>query len=307
MKAASVQTFRGKLLLNEPMSKHTSWYLGGPADRYFVPADLDDLKTYLASLEADVEILWVGRGSNLLVRDGGFRGQVIAPLGALKTVRLEDDGTVYAECGIPCSKLARFCRQHKLAGADFYAGIPGTIGGALTMNAGAFGGETWNQVERVVVINRQGEICERKPENFEVSYRHVGFPADQWFVAGYFRFSPQIEGELPDIQASLQRRNQTQPIGQRSCGSVFKNPPGAHAAQLIEASGLKGHRLGTARVSEKHANFIISEPGTTAADVEALIELVRHTVKTRFDIHLDTEVRIVGEPADLRSETGERP
>ena len=195
MSVAGTQSYKGKLLLDEPMAKHTSWRLGGPVDRYYVPADLDDLSAYLASLDANTEILWVGRGSNLLVRDGGFRGQVIAPLGALKALRLEDDGTVYAECGIPCSKLARFCQKNGLGGAEFFAGIPGTVGGALTMNAGAFGGETWNQVQRAVVINRRGEVSERGPDSFDISYRHVGFPADQWFVAAYFRFSPSTEGE----------------------------------------------------------------------------------------------------------------
>ena len=295
MNATENQSFRGKLLFNEPMAKHTSWRLGGPADSYFVPADLDDLQAYLASLDPDTEILWVGLGSNLLVRDGGFRGQVIAPLGALKQLRLEDDGSVYAECGIPCSKLARFCQKQGLGGGDFFAGIPGTVGGALTMNAGAFGGETWNQVERVVAINRQGEVTERTPDQYQVSYRHVGFPAGEWFVAAYFRFTPRAEGEESNIREMLQRRNETQPIGQPSCGSVFKNPPGKHAAKLIEASGLKGHRHGTARVSDKHANFIISEAGTTARDVEALIGLIRATVQEQFDVRLDTEVRIVGE------------
>jgi UDP-N-acetylmuramate dehydrogenase len=295
--AAGNQSFRGKLLFDEPMSKHTSWREGGPADRYFVPADLDDLKAFLAALEPDIDVLWVGLGSNLLVRDAGIRGQVIAPLGALKALRLEKDGTVYAECGIPCSKLARFCQKQDLSGADFFAGIPGTVGGALTMNAGAFGGETWNRVERVVVINRRGEISERTPASYEVGYRHVGLPADEWFVAAYFRFAPRSEGEESNIRELLQRRNATQPIGQPSCGSVFKNPPGKHAAQLIESSGLKGYRLGSARVSDIHANFIISEAGTTARDVEALIEMIRGTVHQKFGVRLETEVRIVGEPA----------
>ena len=297
MNATGSQDFRGKLLRNEPMARHTSWRLGGPADSYYVPADLDDLQVYLASLDAQTEILWVGLGSNLLVRDGGFRGQVIAPLGALKQIRLEPDGSVYAECGIPCSKLARFCQKQGLGGGDFFAGIPGTVGGALTMNAGAFGGETWNQVERVVVINRQGEVTERMPDEYKVSYRHVAFPAGEWFVAAYFRFAARAEGEESNIREMLQRRNETQPIGQPSCGSVFKNPPGKHAAKLIEASGLKGHRHGTARVSDKHANFIISEADTTASDVEALIGLIRETVQQQFDVRLETEVRIVGESA----------
>ena len=297
MNAASDQSFRGKLLFDEPMAKHTSWRVGGPADRYYVPADLNDLAAFLAALDPDIDILWVGLGSNLLVRDAGVRGQVIAPLGVLKALRLEADGSVYAECGIPCSKLARFCQKQELAGAEFFAGIPGTVGGALTMNAGAFGGETWNQVERVVVIDRRGEVGEREPGAYEIGYRHVRLPADEWFVGAYFRFAPRGDGETSNIREMLQRRNATQPIGQPSCGSVFKNPPGKHAAQLIEACGLKGHRLGSARVSDIHANFIISEAGTTAHDVEALIETIRNAVFQKFGVRLETEVRIVGEPA----------
>lgn len=295
MNATSVQTFNGKLLLDEPMAKHTSWRVGGPADRYYVPTDLVDLQAFLAALDRSIPVLWVGLGSNMLVRDGGIRGQVIAPLGALKTIRLEDDGSVYAECGIPCSKLARFSQKNELSGADFFAGIPGTVGGALTMNAGAFGGETWGQVEAVTMINRRGEIVEREPDEFEISYRHVAFAEDEWFVGGHFRFTSRQAGEESNIREMLQRRNETQPIGLPSCGSVFKNPPGQHAAQLIEASGLKGYRLGSARISDKHANFIISETGTTAQDVEALIELIRETVREQFDVQLETEVRIVGE------------
>lgn len=295
MNAAGAQNFNGKLMLDEPMAKHTSWRLGGPADRYYVPSDLADLQSFLAGLDSNIPVLWVGRGSNMLVRDGGIRGQVIAPLGALKRIEFDEDGSVYAECGIPCSKLARFGQKHGLAGADFFVGIPGTVGGALTMNAGAFGGETWKQVERVTMINRRGELVERVPEDFEISYRHVEFAEDEWFIAANFRFAAREGNEESNIEEMLQRRNQTQPVGQPSCGSVFKNPPGQHAAQLIEATGLKGHRQGSARVSDIHANFIISEAETTAADVEALIELIRDTVREQFDVHLDTEVRIVGE------------
>lgn len=295
MNAAGEQAFRGKLMFDEPMAKHTSWRIGGPAERYYVPSDLADLQHFLASLDPDLEVLWVGLGSNLLVRDGGIRGQVIAPLGALKDIRLDDDGSVYAECGIPCSKLARFCHKQGLGGADFFAGIPGTVGGALTMNAGAFGGETWNAVEQVTMIDRRGRISQRNPDEFEIGYRRVVLPAQEWFVAGRFRFAARAGGEDSKIRDLLQQRNATQPIGQPSCGSVFKNPPGKHAARLIEAAGLKGHRLGTARVSDKHANFIISDADTSARDVESLIEFIRRTVAERFGVRLETEVRIVGE------------
>ena len=296
MNVARKQTRRGKLLFDESMSKHTSWRLGGPADRYYVPADLDDLCEFLAALDPATEVTWVGLGSNLLVRDGGIRGQVVAPLNALRQIRREADGSVYAECGVSCAKLAKFCRKQELAGADFFAGIPGTVGGALAMNAGAFGGETWRAVERVLMIDRHGRLVERGKQEFGIGYREVELPRAEWFAAAYFRFEARAAGEDSDIRELLRRRNETQPIGLPSCGSVFKNPTGGHAAQLIEAAGLKGFRLGSARVSEKHANFIISEEDTTAADVEALIEHIRDSVEKRFGVRLETEVRIVGEP-----------
>jgi UDP-N-acetylmuramate dehydrogenase len=295
MNVASKQSIKGKLMFDEPMSKHTSWRLGGPADRYYVPADLQDLQNFLANLETGLDILWVGLGSNMLVRDGGFRGQVIAPLNALNEIHLNADGSLYAESGISCAKLAKFCRNEGLAGADFFAGIPGTIGGALAMNAGAFGGETWTAVERLFMLDRHGRLVERNTAEFEVSYRRVTLPQQEWFAAALFRFDRRAAGEDSNIRRLLQQRNETQPIGLPSCGSVFKNPPGNHAAQLIEAVGLKGYCLGTACVSDKHANFIISSTATTSHDVEALIEHIRATVVAKFDICLESEVRIVGE------------
>jgi UDP-N-acetylmuramate dehydrogenase len=295
MNVASKQSIKGKLMFDEPMSKHTSWRLGGPADRYYVPADLQDLQNFLANLETGLDILWVGLGSNMLVRDGGFRGQVIAPLNALNEIHLNADGSLYAESGISCAKLAKFCCNEGFAGADFFAGIPGTIGGALAMNAGAFGGETWTAVERLFMLDRHGRLVERNTAEFEVSYRRVTLPQQEWFAAALFRFDRRAAGEDSNIRRLLQQRNETQPIGLPSCGSVFKNPPGNHAAQLIEAVGLKGYCLGTACVSDKHANFIISSTATTSHDVEALIEHIRATVVARFDICLESEVRIVGE------------
>jgi len=295
MNVASKQSMKGKLMFDEPMSKHTSWRLGGPADRYYVPADLQDLQNFLANLEPGLDILWVGLGSNMLVRDGGFRGLVIAPLNALNDIHLNPDGSLYAESGISCAKLAKFCRNQGLAGADFFAGIPGTIGGALAMNAGAFGGETWAAVEQLFMLDRRGRLVQRHADEFDVGYRRVELPQQEWFAAALFRFAQRAAGEDSNIRQLLQQRNATQPIGQPSCGSVFKNPPGKHAAQLIEAAGLKGYCLGTACTSDKHANFIISSAATTSSDVEALIEHIRASVKAKFDICLESEVRIVGE------------
>jgi len=293
--ASSNLSLRGKLMLDEPMARHTSWRLGGPADSYYVPADLADLQQFLAQLDPDTDLLWVGLGSNLLVRDGGFRGQVIAPLNALKQIELQLDGDLYAECGSSCARLAKYCQKKGLAGADFFAGIPGTVGGALAMNAGAFGGETWTAVQQLIMIDRQGQLHQREVSEFEVGYRQVRLPKSEWFAAALFRFEPRGDDEESNIRQLLRQRNATQPIGEPSCGSVFKNPPGQHAAQLIEAAGFKGHRLGSARVSDKHANFIISDATTRAVDVEALIEHIRERVAAKFDVRLESEVRIVGE------------
>jgi len=297
MNVASEAHFKGKLMFDEPMSKHTSWRLGGPADCYYVPADLNDLQLYLASLAPEIEILWVGLGSNLLVRDGGIRGQVIAPLNGLRELYANADGGIYAESGVSCAKLAKFCQKQGLGGAEFFAGIPGTVGGALAMNAGAFGGETWNWVESLSLIDRFGQLLTRSADDFEVGYRQVNLPPQQWFAAAEFRFNRSAEDEASKIRQLLQKRNESQPIGQPSCGSVFKNPPGKHAAELIEGAGLKGFCLGNACVSKKHANFIISSAATRASEIEALIKHIQDIVQARYAVRLQTEVRIVGEAA----------
>jgi UDP-N-acetylmuramate dehydrogenase len=303
MNVAEAMTYRGQLRIDEPMSKHTSWRVGGNADLYYIPADLSDLQDYLASLDASVLINWIGLGSNMLVRDGGIRGVVIAPLNALKGLKLSDDGCIYAEAGVTCAKLTKFCARNELTGAEFLAGIPGTIGGALTMNAGAFGSETWPFIERVVMINRQGFTINRNAAEFDIGYRRVSQFADEWFAAACFRFGSAGEAEAKaktternsNIRQLLQKRNASQPIGLPSCGSVFKNPPGHYAAKLIEGAGLKGFTLGEASVSNKHANFIISNEATRAADIEALIGYIQEQVRQAFKVELETEVRIVGE------------
>ena len=288
---------RGKLLINEPMSGHTSWRVGGTADRYYIPADLADLQFYLSSLTPDTPITWVGLGSNMLVRDGGIRGEIIAPLNGLRELRLLENGVVYAESGVTCARLAKFCQKQGLAGAGFLAGIPGTMGGALAMNAGAFGSETWPNVERLIMIKRDGDLVDREASEFSVAYRQVSQFPDEWFAAGYFRFVAKSTEQDSNIRHLLQKRSASQPIGLPSCGSVFKNPVGQHAAQLIEAAGLKGHYLGNAHVSEKHANFIISNEQTRAADIEALIEFIQRVVKQKFNVNLETEVCILGDEA----------
>jgi UDP-N-acetylmuramate dehydrogenase len=293
---ASTFSYNGQLLRDELMSKHTSWRVGGKADNYYIPADLYDLQHYLKSIPSNEDISWVGLGSNMLVRDGGIRGHVIATLNALREIKLCDDGFVYAQAGVTCAKLAKFCHKQGLTGADFLAGIPGTVGGALAMNSGAFGSETWPFVAQVEMIDRQGELINRSPEEFDISYRRVSQFYNEWFAAAKFSFNTQqVEQKDSNIKQLLQQRNASQPIGLPSCGSVFKNPPGQHAAKLIESAGLKGYCHGHASVSSKHANFIISNTQTSAKDIEGLVALIQQTVKQKFDITLETEVRILGD------------
>ncbi|CAN5280831.1 UDP-N-acetylmuramate dehydrogenase [soil metagenome] len=287
----------GRLLDNEPMARHTSWRVGGPAERYFEPASVEDLAGFLRSLASDEPLLWIGLGSNLLVRDGGIKGVVIATHRMLRKLARIGELGVYAEAGVPCAKVARQCARWGLGPAQFFAGIPGTIGGALAMNAGAFGGETWRHVVDVDVIGRSGEIITRGFRDYQVGYREVDGPAEEWFLATRLRFDREAGASPQAIRDLLARRKAAQPIGAPSCGSVFRNPPGRHAAHLIETAGLKGARIGGAAVSEKHANFIINSGSATAADIEALIEHVASMVERAHGVVLQTEVRIVGERA----------
>ena len=292
----TVEGIRGRVLRDEPMSRHTSWRVGGPADRYFEPADMKDLASFLAGLPAGEPLLWIGLGSNLLVRDGGVRGTVINTSG-LSELEWVEDGRLRAEAGVPCAKVARSSARAGYTGAEFLCGIPGSMGGALAMNAGAFGGETWAIVERAETIDRIGNLRMRERNEFGIGYREVRMPAaEEWFVAAVLavRPDPQRGGEAR-IRNLLARRSATQPTGQPSCGSVFRNPPADHAGRLIEAAGLKGRRVGGAFVSEKHANFIITEDGARACDVESLIDLVQREVEGRNGVRLLPEVRIVGE------------
>lgn len=297
MAARETGGLRGELRHNEPMSRHTSWRVGGPARVWYRPADLDDLCVFLSDVPHDEDIVWLGLGSNLLVRDGGVAGAVISTLGVLGEMSLLDDTTLRVEAGVTCAKVARFGASHGLTGGEFLAGIPGTIGGALAMNAGAFGGETWNSVVAVETVDRHGALRVRDAEDFRVGYRHVEVPDGEWFVAANFRLVPgEADQSRNRIKELLAQRGATQPTQMPSCGSVFRNPPGDHAARLIEACGLKGYCIGNACVSEKHANFIVNTGGARAADIEALITHVRCQVEQQQGVGLLPEVRVVGKP-----------
>jgi UDP-N-acetylmuramate dehydrogenase len=296
MKFTLPPEFASRVRFGELLSRHTSWHVGGPADIFFMPRDRQDLIAFLKVLPPAVPLLWLGLGSNLLVRDGGVRGVVVSTRDALTALERRGERNVYAEAGVPCAKLARQCARWDLGPAEFFTGIPGTVGGALAMNAGAFDGETWRQVSSVETIARDGAVRVRNASEYGVRYRHVDAPAnDEWFLAAEFAFDAGSSEEA--TRALLERRKQTQPIGEWSCGSVFTNPSGDHAARLIESAGLKGRRIGGAVVSTKHANFILNEGKATARDIENLIEQVQQEVERQHGRKLTPECRIVGEAA----------
>ena len=299
---------RGEQRRDEPMRKHTSWRAGGTADRAYRPADLEDLCLFLRGLPSTEPVFFAGLGSNLLVRDGGIRGTVVFTHAALRRFFLGEGAgaaEIYAEAGVATPKVARFAAVHNLEGAEFFAGIPGTVGGALAMNAGCYGAETWDSVVRVRTVDRGGRLQIRSPGEFSIGYRRV-IPVqalDEFFVAAWFRFR-HGDGRRArqTIKDFLSRRIASQPLNEPNAGSVFRNPPGDHAARLIEACGLKGRRIGAAEVSLKHANFIVNKGDATAKDIEELITQVQETVKRKTGIELEREVQIVGEESGERQE-----
>lgn len=297
---ARFATLRGTLAHDAPLAPHTTWRAGGRAQRLYVPADRDDLAAFLRALPPGEPLTAIGLGSNTLVRDGGVRGTVVLlhNPGAMLAVQ---DGLVYADAGVASPKLARFAAMHGCAEAEFLAGVPGTVGGALAMNAGCYGGETWTYVARVEVLARDGTFAIRTPSDYRIGYRSVaerdGAALRGLFTAAWFRFPPgDAATARARIKALLAQRIASQPLQLPNAGSVFRNPPGDHAARLIEACGLKGHAIGGAQVSTRHANFIVN-PGrrATAADIEALIAHVRAVVRARTGVDLEPEVRVVGE------------
>jgi UDP-N-acetylmuramate dehydrogenase len=297
MMATPVSTpLRGELRRNEPMSRHSSWRVGGPADCFYVPADLADLIAFLRDQPEDEPLIWLGLGSNVLIRDGGIRGTVIALSGALNELSMVKPGVIRAETGVADAKVARYSVAQGLTGAEFLAGIPGTVGGALAMNAGAFGYETWSIVQAVETIDRHGEVRVRPPSDYRIAYRSISGPEEEWFVAAHFALTSGEQSESKtQIKNLLAKRGATQPTQIPNAGSVFKNPMDDHSARLIEACGLKGECIGKACVSTLHANFIVNTGGATAADIERLIARVQSEVQKKHGVKLETEVRVIGE------------
>ena len=289
-----VNSIRGEIINSEPMKKHTSLRVGGAAQYFYKPSDMDDLIHFLSLLDNDVSIFWLGRGSNILVRDEGLSGVVISSSKILREIKRINELTIKVEANVPCTMLAKKCIRWGLGPSEFFSGIPGSLGGALAMNAGAYGNETWERVVSVKTINRNGIIKNRISEEYQIDYRDVKGPINEWFVSAILKFESNKIPSMERQKEMLEQRKESQPLGKPSCGSVFRNPPGGFAAKLIEQSNLKGYRIGGASVSFKHANFIITDDSACANDVEQLIEYIRSTVKNLHDIELKCEVRIIG-------------
>lgn len=287
-----------QLLRNEPLARYTSWRVGGKADRLFIAENLADLQVFMRTLDKAEPVFFIGLGSNLLVRDGGVRGTVIVMHQALNEIRA-DGQYIYAEAGVTCGKLARFSANQFKQGAEFMAGIPGTVGGALAMNAGCYGSETWNIVHQVLTIDRRGETHVRNESEFIPSYRHVEMlTPEEWFLGAWFKLEAgEATESLKKIKNLLATRLASQPLNLPSAGSTFRNPHGDFAARLIEASGLKGYQIGGAQVSPKHANFIVNVGDCSALDIELLIRHMKDVVLEKQGVVLQQEVKVIGDYA----------
>ena len=286
---------RGQCHYDVSLKPFNTWHIGGAAEKLYWPKDLADLQQFLRRTPNDEPLTWLGLGSNVLIDDAGIAGTVIITQGALQSLTMQEN-KVRAEAGISCAQVARFAAKNEQGeGAEFMAGIPGTVGGALFMNAGAFGGETWDNVVAVEVLSRDGSLHHRKPQDFEHGYRYChGLGADEWFVAGVFEFAPgPAQTSLDKLKGLLAKRADTQPTGKPCCGSVFRNPQGDYAGRLIESLNLKGHKIGGAQVSEKHANFIINAGDATAHDVLQLVSYLQQRVKEAYNIELQTEMKYI--------------
>ncbi len=286
----------GQLLVNEPMSRHTSWRTGGIADYFYTPANKADLIRLLKQLPTHIPLHWIGLGSNLLVRDGGVSGMVVRTSQGLREFKVMSPNRLYIESGVSCAKVARVSSRNSLQGVAFLAGVPGSFGGALAMNAGAFGGETWHWVEQIECVNRHGQCKNIDAKDVRYGYRQVALPDGYWILSGMLGLElvdSRYSG-ADEIRSLLEKRHASQPIQSANAGSVFRNPVGDFAARLIEYAGLKGLTIGDAAISKIHANFIVNQGKARSADIEQLIYLVRERVKQRSGITLDMEVRIIG-------------
>lgn len=293
---------QGTVMVNEPMSKHTSYGIGGPASAYIVPKDRSDLAEILKfASQYDVKTYFVGSGSNLLVADSGIDGLVITPAKALTDLNINGN-TVIAESGVMLGRMVKECIKRNLSGIESLIGVPGTLGGALVMNAGAFGGEISNYLVSVEMMDMNGNISVHSPKDIEFSYRFSSIQHDEFVLKATF----ELKEEHPDIiqekraQASSGRKT-NQPLRFRSAGSVFKNPENYAAGYLIDQAGLKGKKIGDAEISKHHANFFVNHGNASSSDITSLIKLARKTVYEKFGIKLELEIKTIGfNPEELK-------
>ena len=286
---------RGRIEANRPLADLTWFRVGGPAEVLFTPADEADLAAFLKATPKDIPVCVIGVGSNLLVRDGGVRGIVIRLGRGFAEVKAEDGHRVRAGAAALDVRVARFAQEQSINALTFLRGIPGTIGGALRMNAGAYGGETKDILVEARAVDRSGTIHVLSNADMNYSYRHSGAPEDLIFTEALFQGragnAAEIAAAMDTITSS---RESTQPVKSRTGGSTFKNPSGNKSWQLIDKAGMRGFAVGPARVSEMHCNFLINEGGATAAQIEELGETVRARVKASSGVDLDWEIRRIG-------------
>ncbi len=289
---------KGICLVNEPMSKHTTYGIGGPAMCYVKPKNKEELKKILLfAKQHGIQIYFVGSGSNLLVSDSGIDGIVISLDKTLKEIQFINDTTLYAEGGAMLGKLVKLCVHNNLTGLESLIGVPGTLGGALIMNAGAFGGEISKYLKSVDIIKTDGKEYQYKSKEIDFQYRSSSFSKDEILIGATFQLTKDSSTNIQEKrQNASQGRKSTQPLRFRSAGSVFKNTKDAAAGYLIDQSGLKGTQIGGAEISQKHANFFINKGNASSEDVASLIRLARKKVMEKFDVRLDLEIKTLGFP-----------
>ena len=285
---------KGNFRESMSLKEFNTWKVGGKAEYFYEPDNLEELKLFL-TLSKDTKITFLGNGSNVLIRDGGISGCVICLKNSLNNYKFSKDNEFIFEAGLSCMKIAQITAKDNYGGLEFLCGIPGSLGGALAMNAGCYGGNIWEKVSKVNLINKNGELLEKNKNDFIIGYRSVELDNNNFFVNATFSLQKnKLANSLDIIKGYLKDRRSKQPTSQPSCGSVFKNPDNFHAANLIDSLGLKGYKIGGAYISEKHANFIISEKSAMSSDIENLIDYVQKKVYEEKKIFLETEVKFIG-------------
>lgn len=288
------KNLKGRLRKNISLKKYNTWKVGGNAEYFYEPYDLDDLIIFL-KLVKNQHVTFLGNGSNVLIRDSGIKGFVVCLKNSLNNFYRGNDGIFTFEAGLSCMKIAQISANQSFSGLEFLCGIPGTLGGALRMNAGCYGENIWKSVDSVVLINRSGNLKNKRKEEFNIDYRNVDLDDGNFFVSASFNLKKNRLNDSSDkIKELLKNRRISQPTGLPSCGSVFKNPDNDSAGKILDSLGLKGYRIGGAYVSKKHANFIITEKSAKSGDIEELISFIKQKVLKEKKILLETEVKFIG-------------